>query len=234
MNRPTPEPSDGVAPECAAVLQRLQAVLDGELDWTQAAQETIRHRQACLECHERWLAGLLLRTVLERPSGDTLVHNRCNPAAVSAIVAEFRADRRRRRWFMGAASALTAAAAVLLLIFRITLTEPASPPPLAPAANDCARDASAPSFRLQDEIARAAETLRDAVDDWTDTPLWPRADPAASGADVTPPARDDSPWNGLLISVRTGLEPVADTTHKALDRLLKDLQTWQPQPPPKS
>lgn len=87
-----------------------------------------------------------------------------------------------------------------------------------------------PSSRLQEQLARAADVLWDAVDGWTVMPPWPT--PEATTA-PTPPAQGPQhtpPWSSLIVSVRTGLEPVTDTTQKAFDRLLKDIRAWQPSP----
>ncbi|GIW84367.1 MAG: hypothetical protein KatS3mg107_0027 [Gemmataceae bacterium] len=222
---------------CEAVIALLQECLDGEFPWERAEVLSLPHRQCCSHCRERWLAGRLLLTALHHPLTD-FVSQTDSPAAAQ-IVLRARAvphyRRRFRRWLAATAAAL--AAAVLLSIgmrMQLNNSTHSSPSPWAKTSVSASEEnthvePAKPTLRVHETLSQAAGTVLESITDWAE-PTWPRwPDPLPA----TPPS-EPPPWGGLLLtSVRTGLEPVKDTTQKAVDCFLRDLAAWQP-PSPKS
>lgn len=222
---------------CEDVIALLQKCLDGDLPWERAETLSLPHRQCCPRCRERWMAGRLLRTVLRHP----LMHSarQTETSSVAQFVCESRVDqhhrRRFRRWLAATAAGL--AAAVLLGIGMKIGFDKSAHSPSSPSAGTSVpiRDGNIqerhvrPPLRLNETLSHAAGTVLERINDWAE-PTWLQwPDPVLTTAPSEPP-----PWGGsLLTSVRTGLEPVKDTTQKAIDCFLRDLATWQP-PSPKS
>jgi hypothetical protein len=241
--RPVPENGP-----CDDVIALLQDGLDGVLPWEQAEARSLSHRQSCSLCRERWAAARLLLKVLQGSPVDSSRPSRAT--SVTLIVSQVRVDQRRQRIRRGLITAALGSAAALFV--AVTLWNP-----LNPAASDTptstvgVREAESqplarltpqsavvpPSaaplpttpLRLNATLAQAADTVLESVSDWAE-PSWPRWPDNL----LATPQPESPPWGGLLLSsVRTGLEPVKDTTQKALDCFLRDLATWQP-PSPKS
>jgi hypothetical protein len=235
------EPLPASSP-CEEVIALLQKCLDGEFPWDRAEALSLPHRQCCSLCRERWLAGRLLLTVFQNPLLDSPPQGNAPPAAqivLQARAIQGRADylhrRRFRRWL--AATAASLAAAVLLGIgVKVGLDNSthSTPSPWAKTSvsarvENTPVEHARPPLRVNDTVAQAAGTVLESITDWAEPnwPDWPHPVPAT-------PTPEMPPWGGLLLtSVRTGLEPVKDTTQKAVDCLLRDLATWQP-PSPKS
>jgi hypothetical protein len=230
------EPLPESAP-CDAVIALLQECLDGDFPWEKAEVLSLPHRQCCSHCRERWLAGRLLVTVLHHPLSDFAPQTDSPPPAPVVPKADpVHHDRRRfRRWL--AATAASLAAAVLLSIgvkVRLDNSTDSTPSPWAKTSVSGREENThvehvRPPLRVNETLSQAAGTVLESITDWAE-PTWPRwPDPVPAGPPSEPP-----PWGGLLLtSVRTGLEPVRDTTQKAVDCFLRDLAAWQP-PSPKS
>jgi len=233
MTRPS-EP-DAVPPACGPTTARLQRVLDGELPAD--ALDADPHAALCPACRGRARAARLLLAALAEPADPFPV-----PANLTdAVLAGVRADRRRRarRWGLLAAGGLAVAASVVVAVWGLGGPRPPGrpevvevPPPPGPAP--------APPVRINDEIARAGEALRDSSRTITE--------PAASGPKVfasvttalakfpvSPVAADLEPARRTLaeipVAAAAGLEPVADSAQKALNRLLKDVGAVSPGKP---
>jgi hypothetical protein len=231
-----------VPPACEPTVERLQQVLDGELPAD--SLDTEMHAAGCRVCRERIRAARLLLAALSEPAEPV-----CVPVDLtSTILAGVRADRRRRarqRAFV-AVSGLAVAASVVLAVwwsggFRggerpgrpdvVRHQPPARTPEPAPAPRP---------MRINDEIARAGEALRDSSRTITE--------PAASGSKVfasftnalarlpgNPAVADLEPARRSLaeipVAAAAGLEPVTDSAQKALNRLLKGVGPVTPGKP---
>ena len=239
MNNRCPErkllPSN---PSCDEALAWLQDTLDGILPWEVAEELSRPHREHCSLCRERWAAARLLLKVLRGSSADSSRSSRTT--SVTQIVSQVQADQHRRHLRGGL---LTAALGLAVALFiAVTFWNSFNPDPTdTPVASlhtqqtepeqslkPAAKTPTEP-LRLNATLTRVADTVWESIPDWTE-PAWPRwPDTLLATSQPEPPA-----WGELLLSsVRTGFEPVKDTTQKALDRFLRDLATWQP-PTPKS
>lgn len=241
MTRPfDPEP---VPPACEPTIERLQLVLDGELPADSLDADP--HAAGCPVCRDRIRAArLLLLTALSEPAEPVDV-----PVDLtSTILAGVRADRRRRvrQRALVAVGGLAVAASVVLAVwwpggFRgrerpggsgvVRHQPPARTPEPAPAPRP---------MRINDEIARAGEALRESsrtitepaasgskvFASFTNTLTWPAGNPAV--ADLEPARRSLAE---IPVAAATGLEPVTDSAQKALNRLLKGVGPVTPGKP---
>ncbi len=221
---------------CDDALARLQDTLDGILPWEVAEELSRPHRENCSLCRERWAAARLLLKALRCSPVDSPRGSRTR--SVTQIVSQVQADQHRRRLRGGlltAALGLAAALFIAVTLWNSFNRDPTDPPVSSLHTRQTEPEHSskpAPQtpmepLRLNATLTRVADTVWESIPDWAE-PAWPRwPDNPLATSQPEPPA-----WGELLLSsVRTGFEPVKDTTQKALDCFLRDLATWQPQTP---
>lgn len=226
---------DPIPPTCRPTTDRLQAVLDGELD--AAAIDADPHPAACRTCRERVAAARVVLAVLANPEPVA-------PSAgmTDAILAAMKADRYariRRRSYAASIGVLAAVAASVMLIAWLTKSPPVPThfldlangrPGSAPEPAPAPREVAVRPARIGDEFSKMGSALRGAP--------RPLTDPAALTPDVlakvtdalTRPAADADAFRParaalaeLPDAARAGLEPVAGTAEKAFSRLLRDV-----------
>jgi hypothetical protein len=235
---------DPVPPACEPTVERLQAVLDGEL--SADALETDPHPADCPVCRDRIRAARLLLTVLAEPAEPC-----CVPAGLTGtILAGVRADRRRvaRQRVAFAVGGLAVAAAVVVAVWWFGGPRPVD----QTGQSDFVREQpQAPThepapvprpIRINDEIAKAGGALRESSRTITEPATsGPRVFASFTNAltrlPVNPVVTDLEPARRSLaeipVAAQAGLEPVTESAQKALNRLLKDVGSVSP-PKPKS
>lgn len=235
--------STPLAPACAATIERLQLVLDGQLE--AVTLDADPHPASCAACRERIATARLLLNVLASPTGLP-----CPARMTDSILAAVREDRlarRRRRAYVVGGSTILATAALLILIASsggptqrppVEHQDPNTPeqvrrePSVAPGPHP---------VRLGDEFSKVGQALMD-----TSKPI---TEPVARAPGVLALisdsfARPQQPIVGfdsaasalaeLPDAARAGLEPVTSTTQKAFSRLIHDMGVVQVSPSPKS
>jgi hypothetical protein len=245
MNRRDPDtPDTPLPPACRATVDRLQQVLDGELE--ASALEADPHPAACPACRGRIAAARLILSALAHPAPVALPPGMTD--AIVSAVAENRYARIRRRSYAVSVGVLAALAASVALVVWLTSQPPQQPqmwlpqgpsvangaPELAPAPREVP---ARPQLRIGEELAKAGSALRDTTN--------PITEPAAAGSDVivkltdaltrpmTPMAELDPTPTALAElpeAARTGLAPVTNTLEKGFTRLIHDvsLVTFKP------
>jgi hypothetical protein len=239
MTRPTPDtPEDLISPICRPTVDRIQLVLDGELEAN--AIEDDPHPGTCPACRERIATARLVLSVLASPEPVTIPSGMTE--RIVTAVREDRYSRIRRRSYAVALGVLaTLAASVALMSW---LAEPPPGPVPVPLKHDMlvqlmpevapaprAVVAEAKPLRIGDELTKAGLALREA----------PRAitEPASAAPDLFAKLSDAitrpiEPMPLELTSARstlaelpdvalTGLEPLTDTAQKAFSRLKRDV-----------
>jgi hypothetical protein len=236
MTRPF-EP-DPVPPACEPTVERLQRVLDGEL--LAEALDTDPHAGSCPICRDRIRAARLLLTALAESADPFPI----SVGLTDAILSGVRAGRRRivRQRAAFAIGGLAVAATVVAVWWL------GGPRPVEPTGQpDVVRTQPVPPtpparqpIRINDQIARAGEALRDSSRTITD--------PATSGPKVfasftnaltklpvTTVVGDLEPARRSLAEIpeaaKAGLEPVTESAQKAFNRLLKDVGSVSPGKP---
>jgi hypothetical protein len=225
--------SNSIAPGCGPTLERIQSVLDRIHSASILAADP--HLESCPACRERVGAARQVLAAFAEPRRVPV-----SPNLTETILAGVKRDRiarTRRRGLLMAGSFAAAAIAVIVLgalgpLSRYANREVAEPESLPRVA------APAPHpLRVNDELAKAGEALRESSHAITD--------PAASAPRVlaaltdtllkSPPERtavDFGPAGKSLAEIpdaaRAGLEPVAGTAQKAFNRLLHDVTALQP------
>ncbi|MBA4187241.1 MAG: hypothetical protein C0467_04400 [Planctomycetaceae bacterium] len=228
-------PEDLIAPACRPTVDRLQLVLDGELEAN--AIDTDPHPAVCAACRERIAAARLVLSVLGAteavavPSGLT--------ERIVSAVREDRDSRIRRRSYAAALGIPVALAASLALIAWFT-DKPQQPiawnpqvpveknPEVAPAPREVAQ---VKPLRIGDELTKAGIALRE-------TPKAITA-PASAAPEVfakltnaltqpiAPMPDEMEPARSALAELPdvalSGLEPLTDTAQKAFSRLMRDV-----------
>lgn len=243
---------DLISPVCRPTLDRLQLVLDGELEAT--AIDADPHPAVCAACRERIAAARLVLSILGTteavvvPVGltDRIVTAVCEDRATEK---EARYRRMRRRSYAGAIGSIIAVAASLNFITWLTKPPPPpgpypspfvalaqkEPPEVAPAPREVTQ---AKPLRIGDELTKAGIALRET----------PRAitDPASAAPEmftkltnaltqpITPMPEELEPARSTLAELPdvalTGLEPLTHTAQKAFSRLMRDVNTVSVKP----
>jgi hypothetical protein len=231
------DPARLVSPVCRPTVERLQAVLDGELPAD--ALDADPHPTVCAACRERIAAARMLISVLAT-AAPTPVPTGMNERILRAVT-EDRYSRIRRRAYVYSGGAALAIAATILLVGWLTNSPNPLPVPVLPYSPDIAKGLpTAPEprpakpIRLGDEFSKAGNALRDVPKSITDsTSAAPELFAAVSDAftrpmsavvDMDPPS---STLSDIPDAARTGLEPVTDTAQKAFTRLIHDVGGMQ-------
>jgi hypothetical protein len=238
MTRPF-EP-EAVPPACEPTVERLQHVLDGVL--LAEALDADPHAASCPVCRDRIRAARLLLTALAESADPFPVPVGLTDAVLSGVRAGRRRIARQRAVF--AAGGLAVAAAVVVAVWWFGGPRPVEPtgqpdvvriqpvPPDPPPARQ--------PIRINDQIVRAGEALRDSSRTITD--------PATSGPKVfasftnaltrlpvTTVVGDLEPARRSLAEIpeaaKAGLAPVTESAQKAFNRLLKDVGSVSPGKP---
>lgn len=235
-----PQDDDLVAPACRRTVDRLQLVLDGELE--AVAIEADPHTSACAACRQRVAAARVVLSVLATAEPVDVPADLTD--RILAAVKEDRFSRVRRRTFVVSAAAVAALAASLLFLMGYFAPPKQSPefvrhPGLAPKWDPKPEIAPEPRpapppevkpLRIGDELSKAGLALRES----------PRAitEPAAAAPEVFAkltdafafpdgPMPDTQPARAALADfpevARTGLEPLTGTAQKAFSRLMRDV-----------
>ncbi len=239
---------DLISPVCRPTVDRLQLVLDGELEAT--AIDTDPHPGVCAACRERIAAARLVLSILGTsepvavPVGlsDRIVNAVCEDRATEK---ETRYRRIRRRSYVASFGVLAALAAAWLL-WPGDLGEkpdnwlPKRPLPVATEIAPAPRPvvAQAKPLRIGDELTKAGIALRET----------PKAitDPASAAPEmfakltnaltqpIAPMPEELEPARSTLAELPdvalTGLEPLTHTAQKAFSRLMRDVNTVSVKP----
>ncbi|MDY3560212.1 hypothetical protein R5W23_001437 [Gemmata sp. JC673] len=247
----TPEPDfddehdfDRVAPECRATVEAVQSLLDGD---GPDALDSDPHAGACAACRERIRAARVLLAVFAVPSAPPRVPAGFADRVMNRLQVAERPQRRApSRRVSRTAARFALAAAVLIAAFVVANR---FPKPGAVVPNEVAEQPKpelAPQprasvtvphpIRINDEVAKAGQALRDTPKPFTESvaaaPKLFEAFATALGQPVEPmgdvlePARKS--LAELPDAARTGLEPVTGTAQKAFDRLLRDVAAMKP------
>ncbi len=226
---------DPISPVCQPTMERLQLVLDGELE--AVAIDTDSHPTVCAACRERVATARLMLSILA--TNEPVVVPEGMADRIVSAVREDRYSRIRRRSYAGAIGVLVTLAAAWLL----WPGQPSSPvavlpkPTLPlPVAREIAPEprpvgANARPLRIGDELTKAGIALRET----------PKAitEPASSAPvafvkltnaitrPIAPDPEEREPARSALAELPdvalTGLEPLAGTAQKAFTRLLRDV-----------
>jgi hypothetical protein len=220
-----------IPPECGPTLERIQSVLDRIHPASILAADP--HPATCAACRER-VAAAKLMLALEP------VRVAPRPGFADAILANVAADRRarqRRRVFALVGSFAAAAAVVFAVWFNQPKQQQVAKQDPPPPVQETPKLPPAPPIRVNDELAKAGEALRESTRTITEPaanaprivaslaePLW-KAPAAPIAVDLGPATKTlaDIPQ-----AAKTGLEPVAGTAQKAFNRLLRDVSAIQP------
>ena len=230
MNQREPT-ADPIPPACGPTLERIQAVLDGVHPASILADDS--HQGNCAACRERVRAALLLGAEFAQPRAVVLPSGLTN-----AILAGVRNDRRvraRQRTFAFVGGFAAAAAIAMAVWFhQPQAVEIAKEVPVTPPINQVPEP---PPIRVNDELAKAGEALRESSRTITEPAssapkvfaaltetLW-NAPALPVGIDLGPAGKSLSE---LPDAARAGFEPVTGTAQKAFNRLLRDVTAMQP------
>src|SRR5579883_265506 len=251
-NNPSRNEPASVPPECAATVDRVQAVLDGE-----AGVESLdvdSHPAVCPACRERVRAARVLLSVLTASREPVEVPGDFADRVVK-VMWEDRHVRIRRRVYVATAW-LALAAAILIALY--TLVNPDRPEPIVPlgpaevvhkpneapaphAKQPEQPPAPAPApaphtrpIRISDEVAKAGQTLFETPKPLTDSvAVAPKLLDALTEPFKLPAPPTDPMTNALdparksikelPVVARSGLEPVTGTAEKAFNRFLRDV-----------
>ncbi|MCE9567271.1 MAG: hypothetical protein K8U57_35160 [Planctomycetes bacterium] len=239
MTHPTPE--DLISPICRPTVDRLQLVLDGELEAN--AIENDPHPAVCVACRERVATAKLMLSVLASPEAVVVPSGMAD--RIVTAVREDRYSRIRRRSYAASLGVLATLAAALMLGAWITPKQPIvhhpedwivkPQPEVAPAPREVAQ---AKPLRIGDELTKAGIALREAPKAITEpASAAPELFTKLSNAITRPiepmpeelePAR--STLSELPDVALTGLEPLTDTAQKAFSRLMRDVGTVNVKP----
>jgi len=237
MTHPKPDSAeDLIPPVCWPTVDRLQLVLDGELE--AIAIDNDPHVGVCVACRERVATARLVLSVLATPE-PVAIPSGMTDRIVSAA-REDRYSRIRKRSYVasfGVLAALVASVALMLwleepppgpvplrndMLVRVPL------PDIAPAPREVAQ---AKPLRIGDELTKASIALREA----------PKAitEPASAAPDlfaklseaitrpIEPMPEEAEPARSTLAELPdvalTGLEPLTGTAQKAFSRLMRDV-----------
>jgi hypothetical protein len=225
MTDPDRPPTD-----CALFEAQVQRVLDRELD---AAALDDPHAAACADCRSLAAAAKVLAAYKPPPPPAPVeLASRLTDAAVWDF------GSRRRRRVVGRAAGAALAASVLVGGFLFFRPTPAAievvevPPRVSPTPTE------APPPRVADKFADAGQALaaltRKATDQ-TITPTRQLLPPAEamtfSTGDVPGVEPAAESLAGVSGAARSGLEPMANTTKRALNLFLRDVGIAAPQKP---
>jgi hypothetical protein len=222
-----------IPPECGATLERIQSVLDGihppfilDMD---------AHPASCDACRQRVRAARLLLQRFAEPSSIVL------PADfTSSTLSRVKRDRIARARKKGLLLAASFMAVAVSLVIWGAWSGPKNVAMNVPELNPVAPRGSAPTpppIRVNDELAKAGEALRESTRTITEPAAsTPRVFAAITDslfkAPAAPAAFDLGPAGKSLSEIpdaaRTGLEPVTGTAQKAFNRLLRDVSVLQP------
>jgi hypothetical protein len=234
--------SDFLPTACLSTVERLQLVLDGELEFV--VIEADPHLGLCAACRQRIGAARLLfsipATIDFAPPPIDLTDR------ILVAVQEDRYSRVRRRTFVVTTATLAALAASILLVLNFFMPKPdpriewTRNAPVVPAA-PTPKPETAPEprpiptpevgpLRIGEELTKAGLALRES----------PRVitEPAAAAPQVFTkltnvltfpdgPIPDAVPAHAALVDLPeaalTGLEPLTGTAQKAFSRLMRDV-----------
>jgi hypothetical protein len=243
-NRATPDQPPAA---CAGFVALVQRFLDGELD--PAALEAHRHTATCLECRALAAAARALSSCLASGPGGTDIsvcaengtqtemsvplNANLPPGLADRITAaamrDYRVRRRRRRAALTlAASVVIAGAAYLLLPANAdapAIVQSQPPAPEAPRVADRVADAgdalAALTRHAADQTVAPARHLVPPAESvsWPSAELPPVVDPAVESLAEMPDA------------ARSGFEPMANTTRRAVNLFLRDVGFGQADKP---
>jgi hypothetical protein len=245
MTAETPTPEDLIAPACRPTVERLQSMLDGELEAT--AVDADAHPAVCAACRERVAVAKLMLSVLANPEAVAV------PAGLTEriveAVKEDRYTRIRRRSYVGAVGVIAALAASLMLIAWVFEKPPEKPVPLLPRplvqkeppeVAPAPREVTPKPFRIGDELSKAGLALRVTPKSITE-PASAAPEMFAKLTDAItrpispmPEEAEPEPARSTLAELpevaRAGLEPLTDTAQKAFTRLIRDVGTVSVKP----
>jgi hypothetical protein len=224
---------NAIAPECGPTLERVQAVLDRI--HPASILDADLHPATCPACRQRVRAALLVHSAFAKPEQVSV------PAELTgAILAGVRRDRisRARQRGLLYAGSFAAAAAILLAIWfnqprqndaDLVMRDPKPEPKLPTPAPQ--------PIRLNDELARAGEALRESSRTITEPAASaPRMMAAITDSLLKAPAAPipmnlgpaSKSLSDIPEAARVGLEPVTGTAQKAFHRLIRDVSAIQP------
>lgn len=219
-----------VSPACLPTVDRLQLVLDGELN--AAALHADPHSVVCAACRDRIAAARLLLSTLATPPEPVALSTERTDAILSAVRGD-RQTRLRRRSYAIAVAAGIAFVGSALLISWLTRS---SPQPIVPAGSfnlEVAHGNPMPSpeprpVRIGDELSKAGQALRGSSKPLTEPAAAAPGLLAKLTGTLTRPALpatqfDPGSLGELSEAARVGLEPVTGTAQKAFARLMRDV-----------
>lgn len=221
---------DAIPLKCGPTLERIQAVLDRIHPASILLADP--HLTGCVACRARVRAAVLMLNSFAEAR-----EVRVPASLTNAILAGVRADRRmrsRRRAF-----ALVGGFAAAAVVFAVWFNQPkpvevAKGVPVMPLQQ---LPPAAPPMRVNDELAKAGEALRESSRTITEPAASaPRVFAALTDSLLKVPASpvgiDLGPAGRSLSEIpdaaRSGLEPVTGTAQKAFNRLLRDVASMQP------
>lgn len=216
-----------VSPACLPTVDRLQLVLDGELN--AAALHADPHSVVCAACRDRIAAARLLLSTLATPPEPVALPAERTDAILSAV-RDDRQTRLRRRTYAVAVAACVALVAPVLLMKWL---QPAPSPPEddLPRISEVANVPPAPEprpVRIGDELSKAGQALRGSSKPLTEPAAAAPGLLAKLTGTLTRPALpatqfDPGSLGELSEAARVGLEPVTGTAQKAFARLMRDV-----------
>jgi hypothetical protein len=248
-----PQADDNRSSACSQTVERLQALLDGHLPLTALHGEidAETHASGCATCRDRIAATKLLLSILTPPVDTRPINPVLTHQIVAAVLADRSAQRastrspifryvRRGGWFF---AAILLAAFTLGLWSRNHVNQPiptrdwpdqSSTPPTYPQSDPPRSMPETPSIRLEEQYSRAEVALRDSSKPITDSAsaapqiIVKLAQALSSSAEPEPEMPHDLEHGRLALSelpeaARSGLQPIAATTQKALARLMRDV-----------
>ena len=223
-----PERDIPIPPECGPTVVRIQSVLDRVHPASILSADV--HASSCAACRSRVASALRMIELFAEPVS-------VRPGFADLILAEVAQDRRTR--FRRKAAAVFGGFAMAAAIgLALWMNQPkdtsiakqeALPAPQQPAP--------VPPIRVNDELARATEAIREStraiaepaeaaprlVASLTDTLL--KAPTVPVGYDLGPAGQSLA---DIPDAAKSGLEPVGNTAQKAFNRLLRDVTAMQP------
>jgi len=233
---PNTDPHDSelpASPECMALLERLNAVLDREVSMEGLDEN---HLAQCVACRESAAFARLIHETVPQP---VVVPSELAGRIVDGVLSERRA-RRRVQWTFGASLAVVAAS--LLVAGFVAMEEikpnphtaqaelPKPPPPVV---------AEAPPPRFDERVADAGEALASISRKASDQTVTPTKNFLPKPAPVSPPEsgfpHEAEPAAETIAEIphnaKSSIEPVTTSTVRAMNLFLRDTGVNPPTKP---